>query len=86
MASIAAVIDSDVAIPECGAQCCPLLVMTWFKSTYWLLATLNETGKAAVLISHGGLFRRGTEASIRGGMIRDDIGNNTFMKKPVLPN
>lgn len=38
-----------------------------------ILATLNETGKAAVLISHGGLFRRGAEASIRGGMIRDDL-------------
>jgi type I restriction enzyme M protein len=38
-----------------------------------VVATLNETGKAAVLISHGGLFRRGAEAEIRGGIIRDDL-------------
>lgn len=36
MASIAAVIDSDVAIPINGADCCPLLVMTRFKNTSWL--------------------------------------------------
>ncbi|MBD0388535.1 MAG: hypothetical protein ICV54_19050 [Nostoc sp. C3-bin3] len=36
MASIAAVIDSDVAILDSSAECCPLLVMTRFKSAYWL--------------------------------------------------
>ncbi|HEY9652220.1 MAG TPA: hypothetical protein V6C95_16275 [Coleofasciculaceae cyanobacterium] len=36
MASIAAVIDSDVVIPDDGAERCSLLVMTRFKSAYWL--------------------------------------------------
>jgi len=38
-----------------------------------ILATLNETGKAVVLVSHGGLSRRGAEAVIRGGMIGADL-------------
>lgn len=38
-----------------------------------ILATLKEAGSAAVLVPHGVLFRRSSEAEIRGGIIRDDL-------------
>ncbi|MBD2083452.1 type I restriction-modification system subunit M [Trichocoleus sp. ST-U3] len=38
-----------------------------------ILASLKETGRAVVLVSHGTLFRRGAEAQIREGIIRDDL-------------
>jgi type I restriction enzyme M protein len=38
-----------------------------------IIATLKETGRAAVLIPHGVLFRSGAEAEIRGRIVRDDL-------------
>ncbi len=38
-----------------------------------ILASLKETGRAVVLVPHGVLFRIGSEAEIRGSIIRDDL-------------
>ncbi len=38
-----------------------------------IIATLKETGRAAMLIPHGALFSMGAEAQIRAGIIKDDL-------------
>jgi type I restriction enzyme M protein len=39
----------------------------------YVSASLNENGKAALILPHGVLFRGGADGKIREGMIRDDL-------------
>jgi type I restriction enzyme M protein len=39
----------------------------------YILATLNDTGKAAMIVPHGVLFRGGIEGEIRKNIVKDDL-------------
>jgi type I restriction enzyme M protein len=44
-----------------------------FAFVQHMIATLNATGRAGVIVPHGVLFRGGAEARIRAGILEDDL-------------